>query len=70
MAKVEADKWYLTVVCRNPECQRGMAFGEGCDSPDQPQALPDKLQFVCAQCGTAGEWEPTEVRYAQGQQRH
>jgi len=67
MEKVEPGKWYLTVDCKN--CTRGLAFAE---APPEGEAayLPNKLQLTCHVCGHAAEYDPSEVRRSQGQQKH
>jgi hypothetical protein len=70
MAKIEHDKWYLSVDCQNPQCRRGIAIGEPHDElPTEPQVLSDILHVVCSHCGLQQDRSADELRFVKSQYR-
>lgn len=62
---VEQEKWYLTVTCLNPGCQKPIPIEiEPSVEGEQPvwADIPTKLSIRCPYCGITGEYHPRQVR--------
>jgi hypothetical protein len=58
MTEVEAGKWFLYVLCREPDCENEIVV-EVADQ--QPPDVQDPIEVRCPFCGTPGRWEPEEI---------